>query len=95
MYPADFWRALLLRQPNNTQFQSTLTEAIIIEEVTNKSAEQIYADHFAPEAADEQLRGKLSLEKVQEICLRYRSILFSPTLTITPAPPSLLIPPLN
>ena len=77
MKPSDFWRQQLLRQPNNREFKASLIHAVISNEIS-KPAEQIYADHFAPNAPDQELRGSQSLKQVQALCCRFLYMQFLP-----------------
>lgn len=74
MKQEELYRKLLKTNPESEAIKIVLIRTIIINESDVKSREQIYLDHFAPEAPDEELHGSLTSEQFEAACYRFRSI---------------------
>jgi len=75
MKPSDWFRKQLHLSPSSNEIKDNLVRAVISEKA-DKPANQIYADHFAPDAPDQELRGSQTLEQVQALCSHYQSMQF-------------------
>lgn len=73
MKPSELFRKQLHLFPTNNEIKDNLIRAVISDEA-DKTADQIFADHFAPEAPDQDLRGTRTLEQVQALCCHYQSL---------------------